>query len=142
MPNKVTIDLDKIAELTEKSDEVMLTNEGEKHLVELLQIQEKIDRAVDTAKKKIEEAALDINPNFKSLRSDRIRIYYRQYGARWKIDESLIREVPRGLYEIQKKYKLDNKAVEKYAEENGLPRGIIEPERPHKISISVVEEKK
>lgn len=136
---QLIIDTDKISQLVEKSGEIMLSNEGEEYLVKLLKLQEQVEEAVKQAKKAIEDSALAISPNFKSITSDSVKISYRAYGARFKIDESYIGEIPRHLYETKTTYSVNTKEVEKYAEEHGLPRGIVEPERQPQISIKLKE---
>lgn len=133
------INIEKVKELISQSDKILFKPEGEAVLVELLHIQEQVDMAIIEAKRKLEEAALKINPNFSSIQGDHIKVYYRSYGQKYFIDESQLSVVPKELYTAEEKvtYKLDVKALEKWADEKGLPVGIKEIERPKTLSISL-----
>lgn len=132
----MNIDIEKLEKLVEDSDQIMLEPEGEKVLVQLLELQDKINAAISEAKLKLEEAALSLNPDFKSIRGDEVKVYYRQAGAKYKIDESNLPAIPKELYTSKTVYAVDSKATDKYAESHGgLPVGIIEPERPKRLSF-------
>jgi hypothetical protein len=132
------IDIEKLEKLVTDADKIFLTADGEDVLVQLLDIQKQVELAITAAKIKLEETALKINPNFSSIQSDRIKVYYRSYGARFRIDESYLDQVPVELYSTKVTYSPDVKAIEKYVDEHkGVPLGIDEVERPKQLSISL-----
>lgn len=133
------IDIEKLAKITAKADEIFLTPAGEQVLIDLLKIQDQVNAAIGEAKQKLEATALKVNPNFSSIQADKIKVYYRAYGSKFYIDEAQINMAPKELYEIESKvnYKIDTKAVEKWADAHGgMPTGIKEVERSKSISIS------
>ena len=91
-------------------------------------------------KKKLEAAALKVNPNFSSIQADKIKVYYRAYGAKYYIDEAQINLAPKELYAVETKtmYKIDTKAVDKWTDEHGgAPTGIKEVTRTKSITFSL-----
>src|SRR3990167_227196 len=104
-----TIDIDQLEELKVQADQIFLTAAGEKVLVKLLEIQTQVETAIEEAKKKLETAALKVNPNFSSIQADKIKVYYRAYGAKYYIDEAQINLAPKELYAVETKtmYKID-----------------------------------
>ena len=139
--NKITIDLDRVSELVKKADEIFLSVKAEKTIIELIETEEKIKEARNQAEENLEKAALKINKNFKSIQGDDIKIGYRSFGSRFAIDESLLDKIPAELLEKIIKYKLKIKEVERYASEKGMPQGIIERDRPKKITMKIKESK-
>lgn len=132
------IDIDKLDKLVVDSDKIFLTPEGEEVLIQLLEIRQQVEDAIDAAKKRLEETALKVSPNFTSIQADRVKVYFRAFGARYKIDESYIESIPRNLYEIQTKYSAVAEEIEKVIDEKGkLPQGIIEAERTKTITFSL-----
>lgn len=131
------IDIEKLDNLIADAANVLIKPEAEEVIIQLLDIQEQVETAIKEAKKRIEEAALRINPNFKSLKADKIKVYYRQYGSKYRIDESLIDQVPTSLYKTKKVYSVISKEVDAWtAEHDGMPIGIIETEREKSIAFS------
>ena len=136
----MTIDVEKLEQLKLEADKIFISAEGEQVLLDLLEIQKQVEDAIDTAKAKLEETALKLNPNFKSIQSDKIKVYYRSFGSQYKIDESLIAELPKEFYEVKHSYSPNAEAIEKFVQEKGgLPMGVIEPERPKKITFTLKE---
>lgn len=130
------IKIENLEKLVEDADQILLTPEAEQVLVQLLDIQEQVETAIDEAKKRLETAALAKNPNFKSIQADKIKVFYRSYGSRYKIDESLLQYIPQELYTTKTVYSANEKAIEEYTAKKGMPQGIIEPERPKQLSFS------
>lgn len=134
----MTIDVEKLNALVAKADQIFIAPEGEAVLLKLLEVQEQLNLAIDAAKKKLEEAALKLDPNFRSIQADNVKVYYREYGTKFKIDESLVSQVPKELYSVETKYKVDGRAVEKWVDQHkGLPLGIQETERTKQISFTL-----
>jgi hypothetical protein len=134
------IDIEKIAELVTKSDEIFLTSKGEQSLVDLLTIQEQVETAIAEAKAKLEAAALKANPNFSSIQGDKVKVYYRAYGSKYYVDESNINLAPKEFYTVESKvtYKIDTKSLEKSIDQTGkVPAGIVEVDRKKTLSFSL-----
>ena len=134
------IDIEKIAELVTKSDDIFMSAGGEQVLVDLLTIQEQVENAIATAKEKLEAAALKANPNFSSIQGDKVKVYYRAYGAKYYVDESNINLAPKEFYTVESKvsYKIDTKALEKSIDQTGkVPAGIVEVDRKKTLSFSL-----
>lgn len=132
------IELEALEKLVVDSDKIFLTPEGEEVLVKLLEIQKQVEDAIDAAKKKLEETALKVNPLFASIQADKIKVYYRSYGARYRVDESLVAEIPKELFKVKTSYLAIPEEIEKYAETHkGMPVGIIENERPKSLTFGL-----
>lgn len=133
-----TIQIEKLEELVQNADKIFLTPEGEKTLEGLLAIQKQVEAAIEEAKSRLEAAALKINPNFSSIQADKIKVYYREYGSKYYIDETQKDLVPDGLISQKVSYSVDSKAVEKWVDDKGtMPTGIKEVERKKTISFSL-----
>src|SRR3990167_6074244 len=119
----IHIDIDRVGDLTVNADEIFLKPEGERVLVKLLDLQEQIENAISEAKIKLEVAALKANPNFSSIQANKVKVYYRAFGAKYYIDESNIKMAPKELYQAEEKvvYKIDTKAVDKWIDQHGGP---------------------
>lgn len=138
----MNIEIEKVEELISKAGDIFITPEGENALVSLLELQETIENAIDEAEKRLEESALKLNPNFKSLISDKVKVYYRAYGERYKIDESVVTALPENLYSVKKSYKAVPEEVEKFIEEKGtLPFGVYENDRKKSLKFSRKDKK-
>ena len=136
---KITIDTDEVKKLTADAKNILLSAEAENSILALLDMQEQIELAIDEAKKSIEEEALKINPNFSSVKSDKVKVFYRAYGARFLIDESKLKQLPIDFYTKVTKISANAKAIERYEKENEtILDGVIETERKKSISISKI----
>lgn len=132
------IDIENLNELVTKADGIFLTPKGEETLVQLLDIQKKVEDAINTAKTVLEQAALKLNRDFKSIQGDKIKVAYRYYGSQYYLDETLVAEVDPELYKVTKRYSVNTKAVEEWVETHkGMPLGIKEVERKKQIAFSM-----
>lgn len=139
---KITVDLEQVAELVMKGKDIFLTPKAEKSLLKLLDLQKKIDEAINTAKKLIEEQGIAHNENFTSIKGDKLKIMYRVYGAKYAIDSTRIADLPSEFYKVSTSYAPVTAKIEKFVDEKGsLPLGISERERSQQISISLAKEK-
>ena len=132
------IKVEKLSKLVKKADEIFLTAEGEEVLVQLLEIRDQVEKAIDEAETKLEATALKLNPNFKSIQSDRVKVYYRAYGSRYYVDESRLTELDPELYKVVKRYSVETKAVDKWVKEHkGMPVGIVEVDRKKSLKFGL-----
>lgn len=138
----IQIDTQKIADLSKDGDKILLSAEGEKSIAELYEMQALIEQAVSDAKKKIQESALALDPNFTSIQGDKVKVSYRAYGARYRIDQSKIAEIPKDFYETTVRYAPVVKTIESYVDKQGaLPVGVLENAREKQIQITIKEAK-
>lgn len=130
--------LRKLEKLSENAGQIFLTPDGEQVLVEILEVENQINEIKERAKEKLAEAASQVNPNFTSIQADNVKVYYREYGAKYYLDESQADLVPAGLVEAKTTYSVDSKAVENWVKEhNAMPTGIKEVERSKTLSFSL-----
>lgn len=136
----VKINMGSLAQLVADADLIFLSARAEDTLVQLLSLQAQVEAAVDEANKRLEAAALKANPNFKSIRGDKVKVFYRSYGSKYKVDETVLNLIPAELYEAKVKttYAVNDEAVAKFTEVNkGMPVGIIEVERPKHLKFTL-----
>lgn len=137
---KISVDLDEVTLIAGKADKLLLEKSTEQELAKLLKLQEMIETAIDTAQTLIEKKGLELNPNFKSVEGDLVKASYRSYGQKYYLAEDRVNEIPAEFYikEVITKYKVNTKTVETWAEKNnGLPLGIIAPERKKSLKITL-----
>lgn len=133
---KLTIDTDNLAKLAKNGSKIILEPDAEQAIIKLLEAQHQIESALEELKEKIADEGVKYDPNFKSVESDNLRIWYRYYGSKYSIDAGRIEELPEHLYSEKKRYYPNAKEVDKYVEEYGeLPLAIIERDRSKKLSI-------
>ena len=133
----MNIDIERLDNLVSNADQILIRPEAEQVLLQLLDIQEQVESALKEAKKKIEESALRINPNFKSIKADNIKVYYRQYGQKYRLDESYLPQISKELYKLKTAYSVISKAVDEWTDQHGgLPVGIREAEREKSLTFS------
>lgn len=133
------INIEKLPQLIEKADSIFISSDGEDILIQLLDLQQQIEDAIDEAKAKIEAKALELDPNFASIQGDRVKVYYRAYGSKYIIEPDRIADVPKELYNTKIKYEADSKAIDAFINEHEgkVPLGIIEKDREKQLSITL-----
>ena len=131
----IKIDLSNIDLAVADSDKILISSDGEKALNTLLDVQEKIEAAIKSAKAIVKLKAVELNPNFSSVQGDTLKVSYRAYGARFKIDESYLDKLDATLYTKKVSFSPVAKEIEKYADEKGMPLGVIEVDREKQIVI-------
>ena len=139
---QITIDTDKIKQLASDAKDIFLKAEAEEHLVKLLDIESKVKEAIALAKQEIAEEGQKINPNFSSIKSDRVKISYRSYGQQFYIDQSNLEKLPDDYYSKKTKveYKPFPAAIKDHLKKNGsLPLGVKENDRKKTISLKLVK---
>lgn len=137
---QITIDTNEIAELVAEADEILVSASGEEALLRLMEIQETVNSAVEDAKKQLEQSALRLNPNFRSIRGDRVKVSYRPFGAAYEYDENKLANLLKADFVDRSiKYTLNTKAIKTYIKTNGqLPQGITPKPRRKRIVIQGV----
>jgi hypothetical protein len=143
MSQNINIAYEDLQSLVAEGKNIVASPKAEEALVALLTLKEEVENAIEEAKKVIEEKALELNPNFSSIRSDKIKVAYKTYGAKYAIDETKVNFLPKEVYRSKVSYTADAKALEKFVEEHGglFPDGIIIKDRKKSMSISLIGEK-
>lgn len=130
--------LRKLEKLTEDAGEIFISPDGEQVLIDILEAETKINEIKERAKLKLAEAAAKINSNFSSIQADNVKVFYREYGAKYYLDESQKDLVPDGMVEEKVSYSVNSKAVEEFVKtKGGMPTGIKEVERSKTLSFSL-----
>lgn len=148
--------------IKQESDKIIINNNAEIHLMRLLELQKLVEDTLAYCKERLAAKAAEIDPDFKAVVSDNLKIMYRAYGSKYGLDESQIDSVPRELLTetmimnadkvreyciendinfeqfLDSQYSLDTKALDKYMKKNTtLPLGIIEIDRKKQLSITL-----
>lgn len=132
----MVIDIEKIKDLKGNGDEIFFSPEGEQVLMTLLEVEKQLEDARAKIKEALEETALKISPNFRSIEGENVKVYYRSFGSRFRIDEANMDRIPADLIEQKTVYSLKPKEVEKWAKEHGsLPLGVNLAERNKQITF-------
>lgn len=138
----MNINIENLDNLKLKADKIFISPEGEEVLIQLLDLRQQVEDAIDVAKTKLEEKGLELDPNFNSIQASKVKVYYRAFGARYKIDPSFVDQLPKNLYKTSTKYDAVAEEIEKYVEGNkGLPLGIIEADRTKTLTFSLKGQK-
>lgn len=139
--DSITINLTEMNKLVQDGTDIYFSQEAEEALVKLLEIQKQVEEAVKSAKEILEAKGLEMNPNFKSISGDKVRVGYRYFGSQYAVDESRVNEIPTELYKTKTSYSVETKALENYLKQHeGLPLGIVEKDRKKTITISIIGE--
>ncbi len=135
---KIEIDTEKIDVLVNESGNIIFTPDAENAILQLLELQGSIEEAITAAKGEIEKKALAHNKNFNSVSSNKLRVGYRVFGNKYRIDESRLDSIPKHLYKTEVKFSPISEEIDKYVNEVGsVPLGIEEPERKKQITITL-----
>lgn len=86
----IVVDIDDLGKLVHDGSDIVMQPAAENALLALLDLHDRVERAIECAKKVIEQQALAYNPNFTGVRSDRIKVGYQMYGSKYALDESQI----------------------------------------------------
>lgn len=139
---QITIDLEAIGHLVKDADQILLSPEGERNLLKILEAQEALEEFRKEAEELIEQRAKELDPSFNIIRGDQVKVQYRSYGSRYAVDESHVDQLAPSLFKRSVKYSPITKEVDHYYEENGsLPLGIMERDTNKKIYIQRVKAK-
>jgi len=139
--NKIIVDLDDLGKLVHDGTDIVLDPKAEQALIDLIELQARVEGALATVKRQIEEKALEYNPNFTSVQASRIKVGYQFFGSKYTIDESKIDKLPQHMYKTKITYSPIGAEVDKFAKEhNALPLGIVERDRTKSITIKPVKD--
>lgn len=138
---KIAIDTDTIGQLAVEGKEIVFKPEAEEALLQLLEMQESLEKAIDTAKVAIEKSALEYNENFTSVQGHKVKVGYRRYGSKYGIDPAKVDQLDPTLYKTESRYHAIPDAVDEWAEKNGaLPLGVTKRDRAKQITMKRLED--
>lgn len=106
---RVTIETQNVERLSTEGENIFLSPEAESEILKLLAMKDLIEKVEADLKERLLAKAKELNPNFKKLVSDNLRIYARSYGAKYYVDESQIEMIPEDLYKTEVEVVADNK---------------------------------
>lgn len=86
----IVVDIDDLGKLVHDGSDIVMQPAAENALLALLDLQARVERAIECAKKVIEQQALAYNPNFTGVRSDRIKVGYQYSGAKYELNQEQI----------------------------------------------------
>jgi hypothetical protein len=131
------IKIENLNKLVKDADKIFMTPDGEKVLLDLLELQDRVAEAISSAKTTLASTALKLSKDFSSIQGDKVKVYFRAYGAKYIIDESRAKNLPKQFYTETIRKAINTPEVDSFvAEHGGLPDGIAEPERVKQISFS------
>lgn len=98
---KIVIDTDELKKLAQDAGKIVLAPEGEAVLLALDEFEELLEQVRTEAKKTLEEAALALDPSFKSITSDHYKVMYKDYGSKYLVDAANVEQLPDELAETE-----------------------------------------
>lgn len=140
MNNEVVVRINpaEIFQAQNEGKDIMLNPDAENAILRLLDIQKEVDSAVNALKTEIERQALEFNPNFSSLKGEKLKINYSAAGAKYK-DDGTAKNHRAKFWKKKIVWSLDSKAIDDYrAKRYKLPAGIVEISRSKSIRLSEV----
>lgn len=135
---KIVIDTDDIVISANSAGEFVFDGDAEKHLLNLIETQEKLEKVIAQVKTKLAEEGLKLNPHFAGVRGDSIKVGYSAHGAVYSVEDGV---KAKDFVTTKTTYSIDKKKVDDYVKNNGgeIPAGIAMNERKKSITISKVK---
>ena len=131
---KLLLDSELITNACIDAQKFAISADAEKSLVQLLDIKDKIDEFVEIVKDGIVKEALKFDPNFTSVSGDKIKIEYRETGAKYGLIDH--ETVDGKFVTLTERMAVNTDEVEQYWEHHGiLPAGVIRKERKKTVII-------
>ena len=137
MSSKIMVNPNYPMELANKGGKLVFKKEAEEYLVKLFELKDIVEKAIDEAKRQIQESGTAIDPSFKGVIGDQVKAIYRTFGTKYTYHMNEI-DIAQPFLKEKIYYSVDSKAVDKYISEvKELPPGIYEKERTKSISFSM-----
>lgn len=135
---KIVIDTDDIVISANSAGEFVFNGDAEKHLLNLIETQDKLEKVIAQVKKKLAEEGLKLNPHFSGVRGDSVKVGYSAHGAVYSIDDPI---KAKDFVMSKTTYSIDKPKVDEYSKNHGgeIPDGIIFNDRKKSITISKVK---
>ena len=138
MSNQLVITYDNLDLLVQGSNEICINPKGEEILTKLLLLKDAVDIAIDKCKNQLSVAIQEIDPDLSSISSDKVKLMYRVWGAKYRLDDTLIDSIDEKFYTKKETYSPNATEIDKEIKTNGvLPNGIIINERTKSVSITL-----
>lgn len=132
----VRINPAEIVTLQKDAKTIVMDPKAEDAIKRLLDLQREVDGAVDFVKAEIERQALDFNPNFTSVKGDKVKVNYSAAGAKYK---GSAKSHNKKFWTKKISWSINAKAVDEFRLKNyRLPTGIEAVTRTKTIRISEV----
>lgn len=132
----IKIDLNEIQVLMEDAGTFMFKPGAEESLKKLKAYRDRLDEVEEYIKEKIMEEGRKLNPEFKGVIGEEVKVVVRKYGAKYNYDWKN-KTACEPFLKKKEYYSVDGDKVDAYLEEVGeMPEGIIENLREPKVSIN------
>lgn len=140
MNDLIVIDPKELAIFAQEGGKFLFKPQAEEYIIKLLEVQKMATEKLEEVKSTIEKMGLELNPNFKGVKGEKVSCIYRKYGSKYEYDWKKKEECMPFLKE-KKYYSVDSEKVDKYLEDvKELPEGITESQREEKLTITYNEE--
>jgi len=140
--NQLVIQYGKLELLVNGSDKIAMSPDGEELLVKLLELSELVESAINETKRRLASKMESISPDLSSISSDKVKIMYRNYGAKYFIPDTLIDQIDPKFYNQKTSYSPNTFEIDKSIKETGmLPSGIGICARTKSVSINLKDKK-
>lgn len=131
-----TFDINEMSNLVSEGGKIFLSHKAEASIAKFLELEKEMAKFKDQLKEKIAEEGLKLDPVFKGIPGEHVRIGYRAFGAEYRIDEANIDKLPAELYEQKTTYSVKTKELKNYIKDHkGLPIGILKNDRKEQITM-------
>lgn len=140
----VQVNLSELLKLQDDGGKLVFDPKAEDAIIQLLDIQERVNNTVEFVKAEIERQGLEYAPGFSSVGGDRLKANYSASGAKYKEDPQGDIQQRRAPFWTRKvTYSPNSKEVEKYEMKHHgkLPNGIIKAVRKSSIRFNLKEAK-
>lgn len=137
--NKDTLSVNKkdIAAIKLEAGELIFEQRAEDALLQLIKIKDTVDAALLEAKEKIKEAGLQMSPDFKGIKGNRVQVVYQETGYKYEISGAPDAQFMKKTIYVRP----DSVAIDRFKDAfKSVPVGIIEKEREKKIIINVTKD--
>lgn len=124
--------------LVQGSKSITIHPQGEQLLMQLLELKEKVDKAIEDAKSILKVAIEEVDPDLTSISSDNVKVMHRVYGMKYSLDSNLIDQLDEKFVNRKVSYSPNTKEIDKEIETNGsIPNGVIINDRNKTVSITL-----
>jgi hypothetical protein len=138
MANELVIKYDNLELLVQGGKSITMNPQGEELLIKLLELRDKVEFAITQCKNTLTTAITEIDPDLTSISSDRVKVMYRVYGAKYGLNDILIDELDPKFYIKKEVFSPNAKEIDNHIKATGvLPNGIMINDRSKTVSISL-----
>jgi len=128
---EITIKPEEIKDLTIEGSKLLIKQEAEDKLLQLLQLKDKVEEAIESAKKAIVESGTKLSPDFRGFYGSKIKGYLKASGFKY---DAINKEYQK---KTERTYP-DTEKIENYKTQHGsLPEGVVENKREEKLYFTV-----